>query len=157
MHPRDLFVVFLRMAGLLLIGGALTHAVNLIGMSAPAELAYYGIIATMLVVGVWCLLGAPALVARLRWPEASAAAPTEPLPPPPATWVAVGERCVAWLFVLEAVPFVAQVIGGWFGGPGSSTSFVGWVTSSSLWAALVNVALATFLFRHSSRRLGVEA
>ncbi len=80
MHPRDLFVVFLRMAGLLLIGGVLTHAVNLIGMSAPAELAYYGIIATMLVVGVWFLLGAPALVARLRWPEASAAAPTEPLP-----------------------------------------------------------------------------
>jgi hypothetical protein len=92
-HPRDLFVVFLRMAGLLLIGGVLTHAVNLIGMRAPAELSYYGIIPMMLVVGVWFLLGAPALVARLRWPEASAAAPTEPAPPP-ATWVAVGSG--AW-------------------------------------------------------------
>lgn len=157
MHARDLFMVFLRMAGLLLIGGALTHAVNLIGMSAPAELAYYGIIATMLVVGVWFLLGAPALVARLRWPDVPATVPTEPVPPPPATWVAAGERFVAWLFLLEAVPFAAQVIGGWFDGPRSSTSLVGWLTERSLWAALLNVALATFLFRHSSRRLGVEA
>lgn len=157
MHARDLFVVFLRMAGLLLIGGALTLAVGMIGVRAPEQLAYYGLVATMLVVGIWFVLGAPVLVARLRWPDVPATAATAAVPPTPATWVAAGERFVAWLFVMEAVPSVAQVIGACFGGPGSSSSFVGWITWSTLWAALVNVALATLLFRHSSRRLGVEA
>ena len=160
MGSRDLFVVLLRAAGCYLLATTLPGAVWVLlepgWSSRAAGLANAGLVGLL---SLWMLLGAPALVAWWH-PEADGevsadAGPAAPETPeaavgdgPPTAWLGVAERCVAWLLVLAAVPYAAdvfeQVVGLLRGF--DSPSLVGLARSSSVWTLVGCAGGAWVLF-----------
>lgn len=159
MRSRDLFVVLLRGAGLLLLWGVLVLALQFL---VPDSTTFQGTVGVVLVVAavvvfaVWLLLGAPALATRLRWPDPPPDGHEPALPP--RAWAAAAERTVGWLALLGAVPEAGRVLVTFAGA--LSRGGVSWrdlFQRPDLWIVLVSVGFAVLLFRRSSRALGVEA
>lgn len=159
MRSRDLFVVLLRGVGLLLLWGMLVLALQFLSpvrWEVGGGAAVVLLVAALVLLAAWLLMGAPALTARLRWPDPPPDG-AEPAPPPRA-WVAAAERTVGWLALLGAVPEAGHVLttlAGVFQRGGASLQ--GLFTDSALWIVLASVGFAVVLFRRSARHLGAEA